>query len=481
LVWKETYLKIWSKVAYRPIFWRTGFWLFLLLSILSACQVVQSFEQPTIFELSLAAEDRILVLAPHPDDEVLGAGGVIQQAVEMQLPLQIVFLTAGDFNEWSFMLYRRTPSITPTHVRQMGVVRINEAIDAAAVMGVAPEDVIFLGYPDSGTLDILYRHWGEDRPPYRGWLTRSTAVPYEQAFRQGAPYKGEEILQDLKTILRDFRPTKIFVSHPADHHPDHRSLYIYLRVALWDLADEIQATIYPYLVHYPNWPHPTRYEPTAQIAPPTNLGGLNFWWGYTLTEEQVDQKLVALRRHVTQYGSAGRFLSRFVRTNEIWGDYPVIRLLPDTVASLEPDVDPDLPPNIPEQLTEEEEEVYVEVEEQSVRLVGETLVVTIELSRPLERGANASLFLFGYHPEHDFVEMPKIQVRMGYQTTTIYDQNRRITAERGMIQRTSRRLVARIPLAMLGDPDRIIMSGRTYLGRVPLDWAPLRVVEIVRE
>jgi LmbE family N-acetylglucosaminyl deacetylase len=474
-------LKIWSTIGKRPLLWRTGFWLCLLLSILSACQAIQSFEQPTIFDIALSPEDRILVLAPHPDDEVLGAGGVIQQAVAMQLPIQIVFLTAGDFNEWSFMLYRRIPSITPGNVRQMGVVRINEALDAAAVMGVAPEDVIFLGYPDSGTLDILYRHWGEDRPPYRGWLTRSTAVPYEQALRQGAPYKGEEILYDIKTVLQDFRPTKIFVSHPADHHPDHRSLYIYLRIALWDLADEIQATIYPYLVHYPNWPHPTRFEPTAQLEPPRDLKGLNFWWGYTLTDEEVEQKLVALRRHVTQYGSAGRFLSRFVRTSEIWADYPVIRLRPDRPATLDPAVDPDLPRNIPEQLTEEEEAVYVEVEEQIVRLDGGTLVVTVALSRPLERGANASLFLFGYHPERDFVEMPKIQVRMGHQTTTLYDQNRRLPAERGMILRTSRRLVARIPLALLGDPDRLIISSRTYLGRVPLDWAPLRVVEIVRE
>ena len=28
-------------------------------------------------------EDRLLVLAPHPDDEVIGAGGLIQEAVEL--------------------------------------------------------------------------------------------------------------------------------------------------------------------------------------------------------------------------------------------------------------------------------------------------------------------------------------------------------------------------------------------------------------
>ena len=41
----------------------------------------------------LNADDRILVLAPHPDDEVLGAAGVIQQAKALGLPVKIVFFT----------------------------------------------------------------------------------------------------------------------------------------------------------------------------------------------------------------------------------------------------------------------------------------------------------------------------------------------------------------------------------------------------
>ena len=38
----------------------------------------------------------------------------------------------------------------------------------------------------------------------------------------GSPYVGESILRDIKAVLRDFKPTKIFVSHPADAESNRR-------------------------------------------------------------------------------------------------------------------------------------------------------------------------------------------------------------------------------------------------------------------
>src|SRR5690242_2156586 len=104
--------------------------------------------------ITLAPDDRILVLSPHPDDEVIGAGGVIQEAIGRGLPLRVVFLTNGDNNEWSFMVYRRRPELLPGEARQMGVMRQGEARSAAAELGVPPESLTFLGYPDFGTLHI---------------------------------------------------------------------------------------------------------------------------------------------------------------------------------------------------------------------------------------------------------------------------------------------------------------------------------------
>jgi len=37
------------------------------------------------------AEDRILIIAPHPDDEVLACGGLIQQAVAVGADVRVIF------------------------------------------------------------------------------------------------------------------------------------------------------------------------------------------------------------------------------------------------------------------------------------------------------------------------------------------------------------------------------------------------------
>jgi hypothetical protein len=114
---------------------------------------------------TLNPDDRIMVLAPHPDDESIGCGGVIQQAVAMKLPVRIVWLTNGDNNEWSFIMYRKHLVFMPEACRQMGEVRHHEAVAAAKILGVDSSQLAFLGYPDFGTLTIWYRHWG-DRPPF---------------------------------------------------------------------------------------------------------------------------------------------------------------------------------------------------------------------------------------------------------------------------------------------------------------------------
>ncbi|MGO9610231.1 MAG: PIG-L deacetylase family protein, partial [Verrucomicrobiia bacterium] len=56
---------------------------------------------------TLTPDDRIIIFAPHPDDESIGCGGIIQQALALKVPVRIVWLTYGDNNEWSFFLYRK--------------------------------------------------------------------------------------------------------------------------------------------------------------------------------------------------------------------------------------------------------------------------------------------------------------------------------------------------------------------------------------
>src|SRR5580704_2711504 len=55
----------------------------------------------------ITANDRIIVVAPHPDDEILGAGGLIQQACAAGAEVHVIYLTSGDHNQIAFKLYRR--------------------------------------------------------------------------------------------------------------------------------------------------------------------------------------------------------------------------------------------------------------------------------------------------------------------------------------------------------------------------------------
>ena len=52
----------------------------------------------TTLESFLMEPRRVLMLAPHPDDESLGTGGLIQRATRAGGEVHVVFVTDGDNN-----------------------------------------------------------------------------------------------------------------------------------------------------------------------------------------------------------------------------------------------------------------------------------------------------------------------------------------------------------------------------------------------
>jgi LmbE family N-acetylglucosaminyl deacetylase len=96
--------------------------------------------------LSLAAVDDIigpgcgLIIAPHPDDESLGCGGLIAECCQAGRPPVVVFLTDGAMSHPASKNFPRERLI---HVRE------REAIAAAASLGLATERLIFLREPDT--------------------------------------------------------------------------------------------------------------------------------------------------------------------------------------------------------------------------------------------------------------------------------------------------------------------------------------------
>lgn len=434
---------------------------------------------PDYAPLALSTNDRILVLAPHPDDEAIACGGVLQRAAAAGIAARVVFFTYGDNNQWSFLLYRKHAVLAPSAVRQMGLLRHDEAIQADSDLGIGPQSLTFLGYPDFGTFHIWTEHW-DSAPPLESMLTRVTRVPYPNALHPGSLYKGEEILRDLTALLRSFRPTRIFVSHPADFNPDHRALYLFTLVALWDLEKEMKPLVHPYLVHFPRWPEPRGAHPELGIDPPDFLAHQTAWHALELTPREQETKRKAIELHRTQFGYAGKYLSSFVRTREIFGDLPIVSCAPgdstNEMALVQGANRDEAGPD--DLLNEEERALFVGVECRKVQLDPRRVTVSIDLSRPLGDAVAAHVTVFGYRHDVPFGKMPKVHVRIGHVAHLINDRGAVLRNSGVEVSRSAREIRVSVPFATLNAPERLLLSARTQLGEVPLDWASWRVIEL---
>ncbi|MCX6644842.1 MAG: PIG-L family deacetylase [bacterium] len=422
-------------------------------------------------------DDRILILAPHPDDEVLGCGGVIQTALSMNIPVHVVFLTYGDANEWSFMVYRDLPVLTAAGAKAMGMVRHDEAVAADTSLGLNQNDLTFLGFPDAGTLQIFTSHWLLESP-YRSILTKAEVVPYQDAYRPGTPYKGEEILADLENIIRDFHPTKIFVSHPADTHPDHQAFYLFTRVALWELGLDPEPEIITYLVHSSRWPVPHGYYPAYPLSPPDVEFGPATWSMLSLDQAAISNKFSAIQLHRTQYEGNRHYLVSFIRTNELFMNFPDLSLAPAAPAANVHDLPTDSGGNVPDQFAPVESSRSVGIEQRSMQLVADGILFHFRFSHPIGSNVWVSVYALGYKNGTPFSNMPKIHVRFGASSQSVFNQGTELPIDSIEVSRDGRDITLKIPLQLLGNPDMVCTGAESYFGDIPLDRKSWRVLDI---
>jgi LmbE family N-acetylglucosaminyl deacetylase len=83
--------------------------------------------------------ERLIVVAPHPDDEVLGAGGLIQVALARDIPLEIIAVTDGEASH---------PSSKVTTARELADLRSRESEVALGRLGWGKPIVTRLHLPD---------------------------------------------------------------------------------------------------------------------------------------------------------------------------------------------------------------------------------------------------------------------------------------------------------------------------------------------
>jgi LmbE family N-acetylglucosaminyl deacetylase len=279
--------------------------------------------------LVLEGHEKLLVLAPHCDDETLSSAGVILAAQRHGMQANVVVATNGD--GYLFATMEEFHQVYPTAADfiRLGNLRQQESLNALRVLGVDPGQVIFLSYPDRGTPSLLLENWSRDNP-YRSPYSETSKSPYQVTYNPDSVYAGEDLLADLKSILEDQRPDLILYPHPDDVHGDHWALGAFARLATSMLEREnpdYRPDLYAYLVHRRDYPEPKRYQPGLNLLPPRRSYEVDRnWYRWDLSENDVTLKDQAVRQYESQLTTLGYLMYRFVRQDE-----PFAKLQPMTL------------------------------------------------------------------------------------------------------------------------------------------------------
>ncbi len=206
-------------------------------------------------------ESDAVILAPHPDDETLGCGGLIALKRDAGSEVTVVFLTDGAGSH--------------PNAAALGEIRRREALSATSVLGVDESHVRFLDIAD-------------------GKLESAVDVAVDL----------------LEPILRDTGTRQLVLPHHLEPPSDHRIVSLIAHEATQRLGRPIPALLYPVWL-WDQWPWTNPLAPPRARSSRRNMISITIRdrLGYNLTNElthRVDiesvlnRKRVALDEHQTQ-------------------------------------------------------------------------------------------------------------------------------------------------------------------------------------
>ena len=276
------------------------------------------------------ANANILVISPHPDDDIIISAGIVYRALERGEPVKIVYMTNGD--------YRGV---------ETGYIRQNEAVLSQAYLGGQEDDLIFLGYPD-GYLSTLFNEFTGISDQFTSPNGQSTTygnrglghIDYH-SYRFGFPasYNSYNILLDLEDIIASFMPDHIFTTSEFDVLSDHSTSNVLMDLAVMAVHNNnpnYTPTIHnaivwtddsgPWTNDSDSWPH--SLDPTAYFSEISDLfTQTGLLWS---DRESIDvplsmqstyytsnPKFLAVSAHVSQQRLI-EFLEAFIHKDEIF-------------------------------------------------------------------------------------------------------------------------------------------------------------------
>ena len=132
----------------------------------------------------------VWVVAPHPDDESLGVGGLVAELTDLGTEVWAMLLTDGGASHPGSVAWTR---------ERLAAGRLSEWQAALDLLGVAPTRRVALGLPDG-------------------------ALPY--------PGDGEAAVELIRKALVVAPPNTVLLPWRRDPHPDHRAAHALMMAAL---------------------------------------------------------------------------------------------------------------------------------------------------------------------------------------------------------------------------------------------------------
>lgn len=136
-------------------------------------------------------EKRVIVFAPHPDDETLGCGGTIARRLSEGYDVSVVFMTDGRHS-----LTELSISSGPTPF-EMKEIRKEDAMRATKILGLQEKNLLFLDFEDKK----LEKH-------------------------------ERQVEERIVEILKDVSPVEVFFPQEREYNIDHRVTNMIIRRAI---------------------------------------------------------------------------------------------------------------------------------------------------------------------------------------------------------------------------------------------------------
>ncbi len=187
-------------------------------------------------------DGELLIVSPHPDNEVMGAGGLIHVWRQWGRKVTILSVTDGEaaYPQW----------------RRLGRIRREELKDALQVLAESPPVVVRLGIPDGRVGD----HTGKLRGAILSLVTSSTTIisPYEEDGHPDHDAAGRTCCELARAHGFNLARYPVWTWQHADPYSLNRAAW-----RRFPLSDSAQAAKADALRCFPSQVSPYRREPVV--------------------------------------------------------------------------------------------------------------------------------------------------------------------------------------------------------------------------